>query len=59
MVEATETESKESLEAFADALKAIAHEARNEPELLKTAPRHTAVGGLDEIAAARKPILRA
>ncbi|MDR2518393.1 MAG: aminomethyl-transferring glycine dehydrogenase subunit GcvPB, partial [Spirochaetaceae bacterium] len=43
MVEPTETESKEALEAFAQALKAIAQEARSEPELLKTAPHHTPV----------------
>ncbi|MDR2495090.1 MAG: aminomethyl-transferring glycine dehydrogenase subunit GcvPB [Spirochaetaceae bacterium] len=59
MVEPTETESKETLEAFAAALKAIAAEARAEPELLKTAPHHTPVGRLDETAAARKPVLRA
>ena len=58
MTEPTETESKETLEGFAAALKAIAQEARTNPELLKTAPHHTPVGRLDEIAAARKPVLR-
>jgi glycine dehydrogenase subunit 2 len=58
MIEPTETESKETLEGFAAALKAIAQEARTNPELLKTAPHHTPVGRLDEIAAARKPVLR-
>ncbi|MDR2110476.1 MAG: aminomethyl-transferring glycine dehydrogenase subunit GcvPB [Spirochaetaceae bacterium] len=58
MVEPTETESKETLEAFADALRAIAREAAVNPELLKTAPHNTPVGRLDETAAARKPVLR-
>jgi glycine dehydrogenase subunit 2 len=58
MAEPTETESKETLEAFASALKAIAEEARTRPELLKEAPRTTPVGRLDETAAARNPVLR-
>ncbi|MDR1429209.1 MAG: aminomethyl-transferring glycine dehydrogenase subunit GcvPB [Spirochaetaceae bacterium] len=58
MVEPTETESKETLEAFARALNLIAAEAREQPELLKEAPHNTPVGRLDETAAARKPVLR-
>jgi glycine dehydrogenase subunit 2 len=58
MVEPTETESKETLEAFARALKLIAAEAREHPELLKEAPHNTPVRRLDETAAARKPVLR-
>ncbi|MDR2021276.1 MAG: aminomethyl-transferring glycine dehydrogenase subunit GcvPB [Treponema sp.] len=58
MIEPTETETKETLEAFAAALLAIAGEAKSRPELLKTAPHHTPVGRLDETAAARKPVLR-
>jgi glycine dehydrogenase subunit 2 len=58
MVEPTETESKENLEAFADALNSIAGEAKTDPVLLKSAPHHTPVGRLDETAAARKPVLR-
>jgi glycine dehydrogenase subunit 2 len=58
MVEPTETESRETLEAFAAALKKIAEEAAANPALLKEAPHHTPVGRLDETAAARKPILR-
>jgi glycine dehydrogenase subunit 2 len=58
MAEPTETESKETLEAFAEALKAIAKEAKTNPELLKEAPHFTPVGRLDETAAARNPVLR-
>jgi glycine dehydrogenase subunit 2 len=57
MVEPTETESKETLDAFAAALGAIAEEAKNQPELLAEAPHDTPVGRLDETAAARKPVL--
>jgi glycine dehydrogenase subunit 2 len=58
MVEPTETENKETLEAFAAALAEIAGEAKNHPEILKEAPGCTPVGRLDETAAARNPVLR-
>ncbi len=54
MVEPTETESKETLDAFADALEKIANEARENPQLVKTAPHKTTVGRLDEAKAARE-----
>ena len=57
MIEPTETETRETLDAFADALLKIAEEARTEPELLHSAPHVTPVGRLDEVAAARCPIL--
>ncbi len=53
MIEPTETESKETLEAFAQAMIAIAQEARENPDLLHNAPHTTPVGRLDEAAAAR------
>lgn len=58
MVEPTETETKETLDAFADAMIQIAKEAQEEPETVQEAPYHTAVSRLDETTAARKPILR-
>jgi len=58
MVEPTETESRETLEAFAAALLRIAAEARDDPQVLKDAPHRTPVGRLDEVAAARSPVLR-
>ncbi|HWO03082.1 MAG TPA: aminomethyl-transferring glycine dehydrogenase subunit GcvPB, partial [Blastocatellia bacterium] len=58
MVEPTETESREELDLFIDAMKSINEEAAEDPELLKAAPHATRVGRLDEVAAARKPVLR-
>jgi glycine dehydrogenase subunit 2 len=57
MIEPTETESKQTLDAFADALAAIADEARTHPELLHSAPCSTPVARLDEVKAARTPVL--
>ena len=58
MIEPTETETPETLDGFVDAMLAIAREAREEPDLVKTAPHSTPVSRLDEARAARKPILR-
>jgi glycine dehydrogenase subunit 2 len=57
MIEPTETESKQTLDAFADVLLKIAEEARTDPELLKTAPHDTPVGRLDEVKAAKELVL--
>lgn len=54
MVEPTETESKETLDAFAEALKFIAEEARENPQLVQSAPCKTPVSRLDEAKAARE-----
>jgi len=58
MIEPTETESKETIEAFADAMIRIKEEAQRDPELVKTAPHDSRVGRMDEARAARKPVLR-
>ncbi len=58
MIEPTESESLEGLDRFAEALRAIAQEARDDPELVRTAPHHTRRSRLDETRAARKPVLR-
>jgi glycine dehydrogenase subunit 2 len=58
MVEPTETESKEDIDQFIDAVKAIAAEAKTDPDQLKKAPTLTKVTRLDEVGAARKPCLR-
>jgi glycine dehydrogenase subunit 2 len=57
MIEPTETESKQTLDAFAEAMARIAEEARTDPELLHGAPHTTPVTRLDEVTAARKPVL--
>jgi len=57
MIEPTETESKQSLDAFAEALISIAAEARENPELLKSAPHTTPIGRLDEVKAAKELVL--
>jgi glycine dehydrogenase subunit 2 len=58
MIEPTETESKETLESFADAMRQIAREIEESPEVIHSAPHDRIVGRLDEVTAARRPILR-
>jgi glycine dehydrogenase subunit 2 len=57
MIEPTETESKETLDSFVAAMRNIAEEAVNNPEILQTAPSKTPVGRLDEVKAARELVL--
>jgi glycine dehydrogenase subunit 2 len=58
MVEPTETETKESLDAFAEALEAILAEAESDPEIARNAPYTTPVRRLDEARASRRPVVR-
>jgi glycine dehydrogenase subunit 2 len=58
MIEPTETEGKGELDLFADALISIAKEIEETPELVKTAPHRTRTSRVDEVTAARKPIVR-
>jgi glycine dehydrogenase subunit 2 len=58
MIEPTESESQEECDFFIDAMRSIANEAEKNPELVRTAPHNTRIGRLDEVGAARKPILR-
>lgn len=58
MMEPTETESKETLDEFIEALKLIMEEIETNPDLVKSAPHNTVVARLDEVAAARHPIVR-
>ncbi len=55
MIEPTETESKETLDRFCNAMIAIAREAKDNPQKVKDAPHYTPVSRLDEVLAARKP----
>jgi glycine dehydrogenase subunit 2 len=58
MIEPTESESKETLDQFIEAMVRIAREAETEPELLREAPHKTKISRLDEVLANRKPLLR-
>jgi glycine dehydrogenase subunit 2 len=58
MIEPTETESKRELDLFADAMISIAQEVEENPDLVKTAPHTTRTARVDEVTAARKPIVR-
>jgi glycine dehydrogenase subunit 2 len=58
MIEPTESESKEELDSFIDAMKAIAEECEKEPATVLNAPHNTRLSRLDEVTAARKPMLR-
>jgi glycine dehydrogenase subunit 2 len=58
MIEPTESESLEELDLFIDAMRSIAKEVEETPELVKSAPHSTRVSRLDEVQAARKPVLR-
>src|SRR3712207_2748860 len=58
LVEPTETETKETLDEFADAIVAILEEAREDPEVARNAPYTTPVRRLDEAGAAKRPVIR-
>jgi glycine dehydrogenase subunit 2 len=58
LIEPTETETKQTLDEFVEALAAIRREAQEQPELVKGAPHLTRLRRLDETRAARKPVLR-
>jgi glycine dehydrogenase subunit 2 len=58
MVEPTETEGREALDAFCDAMVAIDRESQEDPELVRGAPYNAPLKRLDEATAARKPVLR-
>jgi glycine dehydrogenase subunit 2 len=57
MIEPTETESKQTLDAFVEAMRQIAREAREDPEILTNAPHETPFGRMDEVRAARQLVL--
>jgi glycine dehydrogenase subunit 2 len=58
MIEPTESESKEELDLFVEAMQSIAQEVEEEAEMVRSAPHSTRVSRLDETAAARNPVLR-
>ena len=58
MIEPTETENIETMDNFADALIKIKEEAKESPDLIKNAPNSTPIRRLDDVKAARQPVLR-
>lgn len=58
LIEPTETETKETLDAFADAIREVLAEAREDPEIARNSPYTTPVRRLDEAGAAKRPIIR-
>ena len=58
MIEPTETEGKQELDAFVEAMISIAGEVESDPQMVKNAPYGTRTGRVDEVTAARKPVLR-
>ena len=57
MIEPTENESKETIDAFIDIMRSIAHEAATEPETLHAAPHNTPISRVDDVLAAKQPVL--
>ena len=58
MIEPTETESKETLDAFIDVMHTIAKEAAEDPDILHSAPHNAPISCPDETMAARRPVLK-
>jgi glycine dehydrogenase subunit 2 len=57
MIEPTESESKETIDGFIRVMRTIAKEAKENPELVKTAPHTTPIGRVDDVLAAKQPVL--
>lgn len=57
MIEPTENESKETLDSFIAVMRKIAEESKNDPEMVKTAPHNTPIGRVDDVLAAKNPVL--
>jgi glycine dehydrogenase subunit 2 len=58
MIEPTETEGRRELDQFIEAMISIAKEIETDPQVVKTAPHGTRTSRVDEVTAARKPVLR-
>ena len=57
MIEPTENESKQTIDGFIEVMRAIADEARTNPQVLKEAPHNTPVGRVDDVLAATHPVV--
>jgi glycine dehydrogenase subunit 2 len=58
MIEPTENESKETLDAFIDVMRKIAAEAVAEADVVKSAPHNTPIGRVDDVLAAKHPVVK-
>ena len=58
MIEPTENETKETIDAFIGVMREIAREAKDEPETVKGAPHDTPIGRVDDVLAAKHPVLK-
>ena len=57
MIEPTENESRDTIDGFIEVMRKIAEEAAHDPELVKSAPHHTPIGRVDDVLAAKTPVL--
>ena len=57
MIEPTESESKETIDEFIKVMRTIAQEAKEQPDMVKSAPHNTPIGRVDDVLAAKHPIL--
>lgn len=57
MIEPAENESKETMDGFIEVMRRIAEEAKNEPDTVKNAPHNTPIGRVDDVLAAKHPIV--
>ena len=57
MIEPTENESKETIDGFIQVMRKIAQEAKENPELVKSAPHNTPIGRVDDVLAAKHPVV--
>ena len=58
MIEPTENESKDTIDGFIDVMRKIAEEARTNPDIVKSAPHNTPIGRVDDVLAARQPVVK-
>ncbi len=57
MIEPTENESRDTIDGFIEVMRKIAEEAKNDPDLVKSAPHNTPIGRVDDVLAAKSPVL--
>ena len=58
MIEPTETEGKDTIDGFISIMREIAREAKEDPEVVKSAPHNAPIGRVDDVQAAKHPVLK-